>query len=81
MITNFHKIDKHKSFLLIGIGETNKYLHEIVKPEYLEEVKNVFGSCELVDAYCYRLRRCRYFSYEHREYARLFKYRRHSSKL
>ena len=51
MITNFHKIDKHKSFLLIGIGETNKYLHEIVKPEYLEEAKEIFGSCELVDAY------------------------------
>lgn len=51
MITNFKSIDKHKSVLLIGIGNTNKYYMEVVKPESLREAREVFGYCALTDAY------------------------------
>ena len=51
MITNFQKIDKHKSVLLIGIGATNKYYMEIVKPESVEEAEKAFGICNLTDSY------------------------------
>ena len=51
MITNIKQIDKHKSVLLIGIGKTNKYLHDIVKPERISEVREVYGDSDLVDSY------------------------------
>jgi hypothetical protein len=51
MITNIKQIDKHKSVLLIGIGETNKYLHDIVRPERISEAREVFGECDLVSSY------------------------------
>jgi len=51
MITNFKSIDKHKSFLLIGVGTTNKYYMEVVKPESLGEARDIFGYCPLTDAY------------------------------
>lgn len=51
MITSIKKIDLHKSVLLIGIGATNKYLHDIVKPERVSEAREVFGDSDLVDSY------------------------------
>lgn len=51
MITSFQKIDKHKSMLLIGIGATNKYYMEVVKPESVEEAVDTFGICDLTDSY------------------------------
>ena len=51
MITNFKSIDKHKSFLLIGVGTTNKYYMEVVKPESLGEARDIFGYCHLTAAY------------------------------
>ena len=51
MITNFQSIDKYRSTLLIGIGQTNRYLKEIVKPDYTAEAREIFGDCDLVDMY------------------------------
>lgn len=53
MITEFsdQEMDKHKSMLLIGAGKTNKYLKEIVRPEYVQEAGEVFGTCALVSMY------------------------------
>lgn len=51
MITSFKTIDKHKSVVIIGIGATNKYYMEVVKPESVEEAQKVFGLCSLTDAY------------------------------
>ena len=51
MITSIQEIDRHKSVLLIGIGATNKYLHDIVKPERVSEAREVFGDSDLVDSY------------------------------
>ena len=51
MIINFQSIDKYRSTLLIGIGQTNRYLKEIVKPDYTAEAREIFGDCDLVDMY------------------------------
>lgn len=51
MITSFQDIDKHKSMVVIGIGNTNKYYMEVVKPESAREAQEVFGLCSLTDAY------------------------------
>lgn len=51
MITNIQRIDKHESVLIIGIGETNRYYMEIVKPESIRETREVFGECPLTEAY------------------------------
>lgn len=51
MITSFQSIDKHKSVLIIGIGNTNKHYMEVVKPESVLEAQEVFGFCPLTEAY------------------------------
>lgn len=51
MIRGINIKDKHNSFVLIGIGATNKHLYDIVRPEYLSEAREVFGDCDLTDAY------------------------------
>lgn len=51
MILTLKDINKQNNILLIGIGETNKYLMDIVKPETTKEAKDTFGVCDLTDAY------------------------------
>lgn len=51
MIQNFQIKDKHKSFLLIGIGAKKKYYMEIVKPESSDEVHEAYGECDLTVSY------------------------------
>lgn len=43
--------DKHNSFVIIGIGATNKYLYDVVQPEYASEAREMFGDCDLADVY------------------------------
>lgn len=51
MKTNFQTIDKHYSVLIVGTGATNKYLYEVVQPEYQREAFEVFGASSLTEAY------------------------------
>lgn len=51
MILTLKNINRQNNILLIGIGETNKYLMDIVRPESVAEVKEVFGNCDLVKSY------------------------------
>ena len=43
--------DKNNSTVIIGCGKTNKYYCDIVRPESKNEMRNVFGDCDLTDAY------------------------------
>lgn len=51
MKTSFKTIDTHKSVLIIGVGATNKYLYEVVQPEYSREMYEVFGPSALTESY------------------------------
>lgn len=53
MIFTLETFDNQNSILLIGVGETNKYYLNIVRPETEEEVKTAFGDCDLT--YCYSM--------------------------
>ena len=43
--------DKNNSTVIIGCGKTNKYYCDIVRPESKNEMRNVFGDCDLTDTY------------------------------
>ncbi len=51
MISTISIENKHKSVLLAGFAESNKHLYDVVQPEYFEEVREVFGDCELTKAF------------------------------
>lgn len=51
MITNLKVNDRHKSFLLIGMGRRKKYYMEIVRPESSAEMHEAFGECDFTDSF------------------------------
>ena len=48
---SFDPRDFRNSILLVGIGATNKYYNDIVKPANKAEMLEVFGDCDLTDAF------------------------------
>lgn len=48
---SFDSRDFRNSILLVGIGATNKYYNDIVKPANKAEMLETFGDCDLTDAF------------------------------
>ena len=50
MIVDIKTISRHSSIILIGMAGTTKHLKEIIQFEFLDEAKDIFKDCELVNA-------------------------------
>lgn len=48
---SFNEKDRKNSMLIVGVGATNKYYGDIVKPESKQEMIDVFGDCQLTESY------------------------------
>jgi hypothetical protein len=51
MIKSTLSIDEDRSIVIVGVCTSNKYLLNLVKPETTSEAEEVFGNCDVVDAF------------------------------